>query len=298
MSPRIDPALPLVWRSPDELQLGGEVPRVVIRDPGPLENGLLSALRHGASRATLEIIGRGLGGTPAAIERLLTSLGPAFEVEAEVEAREAAEPARPVLLDTDGAFGTLLERRLTELGHRVIGGDGVETGATTAPALVVISAHWVIPPARHLPWLRADVPHLAVVDDESGWRIGPLVEPGRGPCLRCLELARRDRDPAWPVIAAQLAGRPAPPPVRGIRTLVDAAAAAAAVVDDRLRFGETPLVGRSLRLGAAGDPPAAGHPPHPECGCRAPGGSATAPALRAARRPGAPSSARADAVPA
>lgn len=295
MSPRIDPALPLVWRSPGELQLGGEVPRVVLRDPGQLETGLLSALRHGVGRATLETIGTGLGGTPAEVERLLAVLAPAFEVEPVDDAREAPGP---VLLDADGTFGVLLERRLVELGHRVLGRDAIEATTTAAPALVVIAAHWVVQPARHLPWLRADVPHLAVIDDEAGWRVGPLVEPGAGPCLRCLELARRDRDPAWPVIAAQLAGRPAPPAARGIRALVDAASAAAAAVDDRLRLGETHLAERSLRLGAAGRPQAASHRPHPECGCRAPGGSATAPALRAARRPGAPSSARAGAVPA
>ena len=49
MAPRIDPALPLVWRSPAELQLGGLTPRVVMRDPGGLETGLVAALRHGAS---------------------------------------------------------------------------------------------------------------------------------------------------------------------------------------------------------------------------------------------------------
>ncbi len=297
MSPRIDPALPLVWRSPRELQLGGEVPRVVIGEPGPLETGLLSALRHGASVATLKTIGDGLGGTQAEIERLLMRLEPAFEVEAAGAGATGATGAT-VLLDADGAFGLLLERRLTELGHRVIGADPAPSGTTPSPDLAVIAAHWVIPPARHLPWLRSDVPHLAVVDDEAGWRVGPLVDPGRGPCLRCLELARRDRDPAWPAVAAQLAGRQAPPAARGIRAVVDAAAAAAAAVDDRLRFGETPLASRSLRLGAVGGSQSASHHPHPECGCRAPGGSATAPALRAARRRGAPSSARADAVPA
>jgi hypothetical protein len=36
--------------------------------------------------------------------------------------------------------------------------------------------------------------------------IGPFVLPGRTPCLRCVELTRGDRDPAWPVLAAQLIG--------------------------------------------------------------------------------------------
>jgi hypothetical protein len=30
--------------------------------------------------------------------------------------------------------------------------------------------------------------------------------PGRTPCLRCLQLHRSDRDPAWPALSAQLVG--------------------------------------------------------------------------------------------
>jgi len=36
--------------------------------------------------------------------------------------------------------------------------------------------------------------------------VGPLVLPGRSACLRCLDLTRAERDPAWPLILAQLAG--------------------------------------------------------------------------------------------
>ena len=36
--------------------------------------------------------------------------------------------------------------------------------------------------------------------------IGPLVVPGRTSCLHCADLHRCDRDPAWPVLSAQLAG--------------------------------------------------------------------------------------------
>jgi bacteriocin biosynthesis cyclodehydratase domain-containing protein len=50
------------------------------------------------------------------------------------------------------------------------------------------------------------VPHLAVVVREAGLVVGPLVPPGGRPCLRCLDLHRTDRDPAWPSIAAQLSG--------------------------------------------------------------------------------------------
>jgi bacteriocin biosynthesis cyclodehydratase domain-containing protein len=49
-------------------------------------------------------------------------------------------------------------------------------------------------------------PHLPVLIRETTAVIGPFVLPGRTPCLRCVELTRGDRDPAWPVLAAQLIG--------------------------------------------------------------------------------------------
>jgi bacteriocin biosynthesis cyclodehydratase domain-containing protein len=77
------------------------------------------------------------------------------------------------------------------------------------PDLVVLTA-------RHLPELQAElmrdqVPHLVVSASEAIGIVGPLVIPGRTACLRCLDLFRTDHDPAWPLILAQLAGRPPGP---------------------------------------------------------------------------------------
>jgi bacteriocin biosynthesis cyclodehydratase domain-containing protein len=80
-------------------------------------------------------------------------------------------------------------------------GSGHEAAiAVLAPAGAVIPPEWLS--------AVADRPHLPVVVREATAVIGPLVLPGRTPCVRCLELARRDRDPAWPLLAAQLAGEP------------------------------------------------------------------------------------------
>jgi hypothetical protein len=54
--------------------------------------------------------------------------------------------------------------------------------------------------------VREHVPHLAASASEAIGVVGPLVVPGQSACLRCLDLARSDRDPAWPLILAQLAG--------------------------------------------------------------------------------------------
>ena len=296
MAPRIDPNLPLVWRSPNELQLGAARARVVLTDPGELETGLIAALRHGAGLTALQAIGAGLGGSPEAVSRLLETLAPAFETAARHPDASAADPggARPlVALDADAFIAEQLAANLAMLGYETaIAADA----PVDSVALAVIAAPWVIAPARHLPWLRRDVPHLAVVVDDSGARIGPLVEPGLGACLRCLDLARRDADAAWPVIAAQLAGRPVG--ASTARTVHDAAALATSVVDDRLAHGFTALANASISLAGPGAfPRRRGHRPHPECGCRAPGGSATAP-VHLGGRPAATSSARAVAVPA
>ncbi len=231
MAPRIDPALPLVWRTPTDVQLGATTARVVLRDAGDLEIGLIAALRHGASVETLRTIGAGLGGAVVDVERVLAALEPAFEPTSEVAEpgrRRARVPNRRALGRARARLGcrgsswstptacspSVCIADLTALGYHATAPPSVDGGrlhdedAADDAALAIVAATWAIPPSRHLPWLRRDVPHLAVVFDDTGARVGPLVEPGDGPCLRCLDLGRRDADPAWPVIAAQLAGRP------------------------------------------------------------------------------------------
>jgi len=294
---------------------------VVLRDAGDLEIGLITALRHGAGVETLRTIGTGLGGAVVDVERVLAALEPAFEPRpdgspavgapagsraesprAPAGSREARE-SRVVMVDADGVLRERLIADLTALGYQAStppsadGASGHDERAANRTALSVVAATWAIPPARHLPWLRRDVPHLAVVFDDTGVRVGPLVEPGDGPCLRCLDLARRDADSAWPAIAAQLTRRPAA--TYTLRAALDAAALAAAIVDDRIVHGATGLAAASVTLGRWGAlPRRRRHDPHPECGCRAPGGTATAPVRLDDHRPSATSSAKVGVAPA
>src|SRR5258708_24971775 len=75
--------------------------------------------------------------------------------------------------------------------------------------------------------MRDKTAHLVASASEAIGVVGPLVIPGRTACLRCLDLFRTDRDPAWPLILAQLAGRP-PSPVACDAPLAAAVAAQAA----------------------------------------------------------------------
>jgi len=67
-----------------------------------------------------------------------------------------------------------------------------------------IVAQQALEPRRYVQWLNRDVPHLALTFEVDCASVSPLIVPGRGPCLFCLEQSRVNRDENWPVIASQL----------------------------------------------------------------------------------------------
>jgi hypothetical protein len=97
-------------------------------------------------------------------------------------------------------------------------------GAGPRPDLAVLTDGY--PAELPAQLVAARVPHLAASAREAIGVVGPLVLPGESACLTCVELARSDRDPAWPFILAQLAGQAAQP-VACAATLVTAVAAQA-----------------------------------------------------------------------
>ena len=105
--------------------------------------------------------------------------------------------------------------------------------ASRHPDLVILADIY----RRELPETlrRGGVPHLAAAASEAIGVVGPLVLPGRTACLRCLDLTRAERDPAWPLILAQLTGGGTDPPacdtVLAAAVATQAAAQALAFVD-------------------------------------------------------------------
>ena len=138
------------------------------------------------------------------------------------------------------------------------------------PSLVVLAdSH-----RRELPAMLAMklVPHLAVSASEAIGVVGPLVLPGRSACLRCLDLTRAERDPAWPLILAQLSAQAgADPP--GCDTVLATMVAAQAVAQ-ALAFidqdGQAPAVTNgTLELVLPGwQWRRRTWQPHPRCECR------------------------------
>jgi hypothetical protein len=128
----------------------------------------------------------------------------------------------------------------------------VEEGSALVdrPDLVLLPANSALPPGAGAPWWRHGIPHLPVVAQGHRVVIGPLVLPGAGPCLDCLDLHRRDRDPAWPALLTQLAP-PLPGPSRPVEaesTLTATAAGLVAMVAHGHLDGLRLPVGVSLEL--------------------------------------------------
>ncbi|MGY1833777.1 ThiF family adenylyltransferase [Blastococcus sp. SYSU DS0510] len=142
------------------------------------------------------------------------------------------------------------------------------------------------------PWAASDPlvpevpgPHLvATVRGETGV-VGPLVVPGASSCLRCGDLHRRDADPRWPRLAAQLTATEPPPSGATLTCLLTAVLAAGQVlacVDGR---GTPVTLGGTVELRP---PDLVPHlrrwPPHPDCGCGA-AAAADDPSEQGAGRP-------------
>ena len=87
----------------------------------------------------------------------------------------------------------------------VLGGD--------EPDLVVLAIDQPLDDERRDELHRRGRTHLSVRVGAGHAVIGPLVVPGHTSCLRCADLHRGDRDPAWPALAVQLTVAPRYGPV-------------------------------------------------------------------------------------
>ena len=138
----------------------------------------------------------------------------------------------------------------------------------TRPDLVVLVG--ITDPELAARLMRELIPHLAASASEAIGVVGPLVLPGRSACLRCLDLARTDRDPAWPLILAQLAGRQPDPPAcdASLAAAVAAQAAAQALAFTDRPDQPGPVTNGTLELVLPGwQWRRRTWPPHQDCTC-------------------------------
>lgn len=126
------------------------------------------------------------------------------------------------------------------------------------------------------------MPHLAVSVRDGTAVVGPLVPPAGSPCLNCIELHRQDRDPQWPLLAAQLASEPPGGTAGGAggtaagtaagepcaaTTALAAASIAANEVLSWLDGASPSTIGASIEVAAPGELRRRSWPAHPRCHC-------------------------------
>ncbi len=222
-------------------------------------------------RAGRSVLLVGAGPTTGSLAAVLVRAG----VGAVARGRYAAEAAEWA---TEGA---------TDPPGPRVGRRAGEPGETASPDAVVLAGNVPPPPAAGARWQRRGVPHLPLVVSTTGAGIGPLVLPGRTPCLLCHELTRRDLDPSWPGVRTQLSVPGVSPetPVRAETTLAAVAAGLTAMVLLAHLDGLAQPAGVSLHVDLPWPVLRERHwPVHPRCGCvpapEGPGGTAPEPTFR------------------
>lgn len=152
-----------------------------------------------------------------------------------------------------------------EAVHRV--DPDVRTACPTAPDLVVMVNDQVADALAGMPLVQQGTVHLPVVRRPDEVVVGPLVVPGAGPCLHCLDLHRRDVDPGWPAAVDQLrtsrqAVTPPPPWVSAVVT-----GFCLTLLQPPSAGGPPALAGVEVTVSGSGRTEWGRWAPHPSCGC-------------------------------
>lgn len=181
----------------------------------------------------------------------------------------AARTRRHVLVDGAGPLADALATTLAAAGVGTVSrARGPQTPRADVHVLVRTDA---VDVCEADALVATDQVHLAVLGCGDHVVVGPMVLPGRSACLRCLDLHRSDRDPAWPHVVAQLVRQgPAAAAPRETASTVLAAGLSALQVLAQLDGCAVPAsVGRTLEVVLPdGLVERRRWPPHPSCGCQ------------------------------
>jgi hypothetical protein len=201
----LDSATPVLTRPDGTVQVGWDPRRAVVVHPppglaAPVLADLLRALQSVATVPQLETLAAGRGADAGVVTGLVTHL-----VASGVLTPAAPAPPRSasVRVHGDGPLSDLIASALSGSGVRV----SQSTMAHAGPAnvdLTILTDYLVADPRVVRELHEARVTHLPVRVRDGIGLIGPLVIPGVTSCLRCADLHRSDKDPAWAAVATQL----------------------------------------------------------------------------------------------
>lgn len=206
----LDPRLPVLLRPDGTVQVGWDPRRAVLVQPprGLTTAALATVLRCMQIPTTAAALCREAGRhgpvDPTDLDDLMSSLVRAGVAVHGAGDRRARHPVS-LRVHGRGPLSELLVESLryssavvrhTSHSHAAISGAGTD--------LVVLSDYLVTDPRLVRELHTERVPHLPVRVRDGIGVVGPLVLPGATSCLACADLHRRDRDSAWPAVAAQL----------------------------------------------------------------------------------------------
>ena len=151
-----------------------------------------------ARRRAAHVRVHGAGRTGACVASFLAASGVGHVSCADPEPAEPADlaPAGLILADLGSPRQEGAARAVARAAPEVRTGDD---GAV--PDLVILTGLALPDLTGQL--MRDRVPHLALRTAEAIGVVGPLVQPGRSACLRCVDLRKAEADPQWPKILAQ-----------------------------------------------------------------------------------------------
>lgn len=193
---RLDPRYPLLWRDENTVQFGLEA-TTSIDVTEPWVEPLLRRLRGGIRLSTFDVVAHGAGAPREAARELLARLKPLLVGE---------QPAAPPVW-VDGV--NVADGRAQERMRQALADEGItESGERMPGSVAVVVVEGAAAALQFASYLRDDVPHLPVAFERQAAVVGPLVFPGRTPCLSCRDAHEQQRDPAWPMLHAQLVARP------------------------------------------------------------------------------------------
>lgn len=206
----LDPALPVLLRPDGAVQVGWDPRRaVLVHPPRGLTPAALAAVLRSMQIPT----------TVAALRQEVARHGPVDTAELDgllaalVHARVAVcdtgarRQCRTVSLRVHGRgpLSDLLVDSLRCSSAVVRTSSHPHAAVSTAGTDLVVLSDYLVADPRLVRELHAErVPHLPVRVRDGTGMVGPLVLPGVTSCLTCADLHRRDRDAAWPAVAAQL----------------------------------------------------------------------------------------------
>jgi bacteriocin biosynthesis cyclodehydratase domain-containing protein len=220
-------------------------------------------------RARLAVHGAGRIG--ASIATLLGAAGVGTVLVADLTTTRPSDlaPAGLGPVDVGGSRAAGVRRAVTALASSTQVSVLGESAVPVRPHVAVLAPD--DEPDRTLAdaLVRAGIPHLVVRMRDARAVLGPFVLPGESSCVRCHDMHRAARDPAWPRVLAQLLDAPSHTPACDVVLATVAAAYVSLHVLAFLDGVRPPSVDATLEIDLPfGTVRRRTWSAHPACGCQ------------------------------